>query len=516
MTVRWLGTFLEDPLDVPSEVLEFGAAQLEVANPSKVKRYTERAKWRWPGGLSPLSPLAVPLLPKPRIGRDQRRGNRVVGPCPRPESHSSERLGREADMLVRRYRGGLALAAAALLTGVLAAPVAAAGAAEAAAPASAPRTATMTDLGTLGGAFSQGSAINAQGQVAGYADTASGSHHAFRWTASGGMQDLGTLGGTNSSAVGDQRAGPGHRVRRHGVRQPPRVPVDRVRRHAGSGHARRADQLRRPRSTRRARSPGPLTRRAAPRTRSGGLRRAACGIWARSAAPPARRPRSTRAGQVTGDASTAGGATHAFRWTPSGGMQDLGTLGGTTSVAPAINAQGQVTGFADTAGGAQHAFRWTPSGGMRDLGTLGGTTSCAPAINAQGQVTGHADTAGGFGHAFRWTPSGGMRDLGTLGGPFSYASAINARGQVTGFANTASGAAHAFRWTASGGMRDLGTLGGPSSAAGWGSTRGARSPGSLPRRPASLTRSFGPPSRWLASRISPIGKLLSMWVRRKW
>ena len=44
VTVRWLGTFLEDPLDVPSEVLEFVAAQLEVADPSKVKRYTERAK----------------------------------------------------------------------------------------------------------------------------------------------------------------------------------------------------------------------------------------------------------------------------------------------------------------------------------------------------------------------------------------------------------------------------------------------------------------------------------------
>ena len=66
-------------------------------------------------------------------------------------------------MVVRRYRGGLALAAAALLTGALAGPVAAAGAAEAAAPASAPRAAGMTDLGTLGGSFSVGLAINALG-----------------------------------------------------------------------------------------------------------------------------------------------------------------------------------------------------------------------------------------------------------------------------------------------------------------------------------------------------------------
>ena len=47
VTVRWLGTFLEDPLDVPSDVLDFVAGQLEVTDPSQVKRYTERAKTRF-------------------------------------------------------------------------------------------------------------------------------------------------------------------------------------------------------------------------------------------------------------------------------------------------------------------------------------------------------------------------------------------------------------------------------------------------------------------------------------
>jgi hypothetical protein len=42
VTVRWLGTFLEDPLDVPGGVLDFVAGQqLGMADPSKVKRYTE-------------------------------------------------------------------------------------------------------------------------------------------------------------------------------------------------------------------------------------------------------------------------------------------------------------------------------------------------------------------------------------------------------------------------------------------------------------------------------------------
>jgi hypothetical protein len=46
-TVRWLGTFLGDPLDVPGEVLDFIAGQLGVADPSQVKRYTEREKTRF-------------------------------------------------------------------------------------------------------------------------------------------------------------------------------------------------------------------------------------------------------------------------------------------------------------------------------------------------------------------------------------------------------------------------------------------------------------------------------------
>ncbi|MFF3442316.1 DUF4158 domain-containing protein [Streptosporangium sp. NPDC002721] len=47
VTVRWLGTFLEGPLDVPVEVLDFVAEQLDIADPSQVKRYTERIKTRF-------------------------------------------------------------------------------------------------------------------------------------------------------------------------------------------------------------------------------------------------------------------------------------------------------------------------------------------------------------------------------------------------------------------------------------------------------------------------------------
>jgi len=41
-TVRFLGTFLPDPLEVPWPVVDYLAAQLGIEDPSVVKRYTER------------------------------------------------------------------------------------------------------------------------------------------------------------------------------------------------------------------------------------------------------------------------------------------------------------------------------------------------------------------------------------------------------------------------------------------------------------------------------------------
>jgi hypothetical protein len=46
-TVRFLGTFPDDPLDVPSVVLDELAGQLVIADPSCVKRYVERPNTKW-------------------------------------------------------------------------------------------------------------------------------------------------------------------------------------------------------------------------------------------------------------------------------------------------------------------------------------------------------------------------------------------------------------------------------------------------------------------------------------
>src|SRR3954453_7528805 len=107
----------------------------------------------------------------------------------------------------------------------------------------------------------------------------------------------------------------------------------------------------------------------------------------------------------------------------AGSMTDLGTLGGAGSEAVAINDRSQVAGMAATAAGDTHAFRWSASSGMQDLGTLPGMAySEAVDINDSGQVLAAAkqtppDPNRGFPRwdgqweAFRWTASAGVEPL---------------------------------------------------------------------------------------------------------
>ena len=169
-------------------------------------------------------------------------------------------------------------------------------------------------------------------------------------------------------------------------------------------------------------------------------------------------------GRIVGSSYTPTGETHAFLY-DGGVITDLGTLmGGSGSEAYAIDAQGRIAGvsFVSPDMDKYHAFLYA-DGTMTDLGTLGGDSSTANGINDNGQVVGGSHISSGATHAFLHA-GGAMTDLGTLGGTSSYATAINNAGQIAGWSDTASGESHAFLYSG-GRMRDLGTLGGNGSLA---------------------------------------------------
>ena len=63
------------------------------------------------------------------------------------------------------------------------------------------------DLGTLGGTSSSAAGVNTAGQVVGAATLANGATHPFYWSSATGMVDIGTFGGTGGGAKGINNVG---------------------------------------------------------------------------------------------------------------------------------------------------------------------------------------------------------------------------------------------------------------------------------------------------------------------
>jgi probable HAF family extracellular repeat protein len=236
---------------------------------------------------------------------------------------------------------------------------------------------SMFDLGSFGGTYSSANGINARGQVVGYSKTRRSLDHAFLWVpkkpgaTKGHMYDLGTLPGAAGSVANAINSG----------------------------------------------------------------------------------------GTVTGynlDADFF--FAHAFVWRPaiangtSGKMTSLVELPGATgSSGQAINARGLIAGSVELTTGS-HAFVYDTA--MHDLGTLaGGNNSYAYSINSSGEIVGWSETVDFNAHAFLYA-NGRMTDLNKLlpgsvrssGVVLTAAYGINDKGQIVGHA-TVSGHAHAYLLT---------------------------------------------------------------------
>jgi len=165
--------------------------------------------------------------------------------------------------------------------------------------------------------------------------------------------------------------------------------------------------------------------------------------------------------------------TRAFLW-GNGTMQDLGTLGtGTDAQAVLANEKGQVVGWSyiDSTTTSPFcnfplvtdSFIWDSEHRMVDLGSFGGTCTIASAINNRGQIVGESNGVGDQSStAFIWE-NGSFQPLGgSLGGDFSGAGAINDEGEAAGFAylsnDLLNGPFHAALWKHIGSLTDLGTL----------------------------------------------------------
>jgi len=298
---------------------------------------------------------------------------------------------------------------------------------------------SIVDLGTLGGSSSTAVGINWDGIVAGRARDASGGQRAVLWDA-GGIVDLGVpagFAGSESDAVNE------------------------------SGQA-------------------AVTALGSPQAYRAYLWQD--GVWTDLGVLPGRSESRAAAidpyGRIAGSSYTLGASDkRAFLW-EGGPLLDLGTLGGDAS-AEGMNDRREVVGSSRLggAGTARHAFIWR-DGVMTDLGVLPGEEhSIAYDIDASGDVAGsswHTETSLMLQaeQATLWHDRGAqIVDLGPTPGPpacvsgYPYytvntARALNNCGQVVGDARCLGGGgpAAAFVWQ-DGVMQNLNDL--VPAASGW-------------------------------------------------
>jgi len=343
---------------------------------------------------------------------------------------------------------------------------------------------TVVDLGTLsGGTFSQPITINASGVIAGSSTISNNDQHAVLWS-KGQINDLGTLGGSNSVANGLNNAGLAVGQAETSASDPNGEDFCGFGSHlicqpflwqnnvlnplatlgGNNGVANRINRW----GTAVGYAENTIADSNCPAPQKFQFLPVA---WKDGRPIPLHIPKGdtegvaftiNNSGQVVGTSGTCTTLNpiwlfyllpaHALLW-DNGKMVDLGSLGGAYgNMAIFINNGGHVVGLSDLTGDAtSHGFLWTKATGMQDLGTYPGDIgSAAISINDLGVIAGVSvmDTKGDS-RAVVWN-NGVLTDLNTLvqANPPLYlitACAINNNGEISGLGVTSSGEIHTYR-----------------------------------------------------------------------